>query len=63
MKAHVVETPLLTGLKQRQPRFDVSGRITRQRKISAVMCAAKVDWAAVEDELIALRMKVAQANH
>src|SRR5437764_31915 len=62
MKAHMVETPLLTNLKQRQPRFDVSGWITRQGKISAAMCAPKIDGTAVEDELIALRMKVAQAH-
>src|ERR1044072_1134023 len=62
MKAHVVEAPLLAKLEQVLPRFDISRWITRERKISTVVCAAKINRIAVEDELISFSMKIAQAN-
>src|SRR5258705_9980905 len=57
MEAHVVEAPLLACLEQHSPRLDVSGRITGQRKVAAMLRAAKIDRMTVENELIAFRMK------
>src|SRR5215213_6276372 len=62
MEAHVVQTPLLTQIEQVLPRFDVSGWITGEWKIATEDCAAKINGIAVEDKLISLSMKIAQAD-
>src|ERR1041385_2989222 len=62
MKAHVIETPRLCRLEDLCPRGHVSGRIAGQRKIAAIVCAAKIDRHAVERELISFSAKISQAD-
>ena len=62
MKAHVVQAPGLTGLKELSPGLNVGGRITCQWEIAATVGPTKYDWPAIEDELLFLGVKIPQTH-
>src|SRR5215469_96510 len=54
MKLHQIQSPFLVGLEKFAPGFYVCWRISRERKISAVVRSTQIYFAAVQNEILAV---------
>src|SRR5206468_2583621 len=62
MKAHVVESPSATRLKEFFPICNISGRISGKWKIASAVRAPKDDWPVVQSKLVSHCAEFTQTN-